>query len=108
MVNKLFVYGTLAPNRPNEHVLTKIGGNWAKGSVRGYLHEAGWGAAMGYPGIQLHENGNKVEGYVFISDNLEENWTVLDDFEGSEYERILTTVTLENDQVMQAYIYVLR
>ena len=28
MIQRLFVYGTLALGRPNEHVLRKIGGTW--------------------------------------------------------------------------------
>lgn len=107
MVNKLFVYGTLAPNCPNEHILTNIGGMWAAGRVKGYLHELGWGATMGYAGIQLNKLGNEIAGFVFISDNLEKNWASLDAFEGVEYKRVLTSVTLENNQIVQAYIYVL-
>lgn len=28
MIERLFVYGSLGPGRPNEHVLAVIGGNW--------------------------------------------------------------------------------
>ena len=28
MIQRLFVYGTLAPGRPNEHVLREIGGSF--------------------------------------------------------------------------------
>ena len=31
MIQRLFVYGTLAPGRPNEHVLSEIGGSWEAG-----------------------------------------------------------------------------
>ncbi len=43
MSNKLFVYGTPGPGRPNEHILGKIGGSWEKASVTGTLHPEGWG-----------------------------------------------------------------
>ncbi len=47
----LFVYGTLVPGRPNEHVLTDIGGSWEEATVIGTLHEEGWGSARGdHPG----------------------------------------------------------
>ena len=41
-INNLFVYGTLAPGRPNEHILQDIGGTWKEGSVTGKLHQEGW------------------------------------------------------------------
>ena len=53
MTERLFVYGTLGPGRPNEHVLGSIDGSWEAASVTGTLHDEGWGAAMGYPGIVL-------------------------------------------------------
>ncbi|MEM6768042.1 MAG: gamma-glutamylcyclotransferase, partial [Bacteroidota bacterium] len=56
-MNKLFVYGTLGPGRPNEHILSSIGGSWQAGSVKGNLYEEGWGAVMGFPGIVLDEAG---------------------------------------------------
>ena len=66
MNSKLFVYGTLGPGRPNDHILNNIGGSWQKASVTGYLHHEGWGAEMGYPGITLDKDGDKVEGYLLI------------------------------------------
>ncbi len=38
-MEKLFVYGTLGPGRPNEHILKKIGGSWKRGFVWGKLFE---------------------------------------------------------------------
>jgi len=37
-MNRLFVYGTLCPNRENAHILAAIGGEWDKGSVHGTVH----------------------------------------------------------------------
>ena len=108
MSNKLFVYGTLGPGRPNEHILTDIGGVWQTGSITGKLHQEGWGAEMGYPGITLDEGGNKVEGFLFTSDQLSAHWPALDDFEGSAYERVLTKVELENGSYADAYVYTLK
>ncbi len=108
MIKKLFVYGTLGPGRPNEHIMKNIGGTWEKASVIGILHQEGWGAKMGYPGITLDKEGDKVEGFVFSSDNLFEHWSKLDKFEGKEYERVLTTVKLQNKIVADAYIYTLK
>ena len=106
-INKLFVYGTLCPGRPNEHMLTKIGGTWEEGTVRGTLHPEGWGATMGYPAIVLNEEGPKVEGFVFSSDKLSDFWEELDVFEGEAYERVLTMVELNSNRRIKAYIYIL-
>jgi gamma-glutamylcyclotransferase (GGCT)/AIG2-like uncharacterized protein YtfP len=51
MIDRLFVYGTLAPGRPNEHILANVAGEWEPASVTGRLLEEGWGAAAGYPGM---------------------------------------------------------
>jgi gamma-glutamylcyclotransferase (GGCT)/AIG2-like uncharacterized protein YtfP len=108
MVKKLFVYGTLGPGRPNEHVLEKMGGSWDRATVTGTLHEEGWGAEMGFPAITLDSSGGKVEGFLFSSENITEHWAELDAFEGEAYVRTLTTVELHDNTVVEAYIYTLR
>ena len=35
MIHRLFVYGTLAPGRPNEHVLADVPGEWEPATVMG-------------------------------------------------------------------------
>lgn len=107
MQQHLFVYGTLGPNKPNAHILEVIGGTWRKGSVKGLLKEAGWGAELGFSGLMLNSDGQTVDGYIFSSEQLDTLWNNLDEFEGSEYQRVLTEVTLENGQTQQAYVYAL-
>jgi len=46
VIEKLFVYGTLGPGRPNEHVLDAVGGSWETATVSGTLREEGWGAVL--------------------------------------------------------------
>ena len=104
----LFVYGTLIPGGPNEHVLSAIGGTWQEASVNGYLKPQGWGAAMGYPGIVLDEAGDEIKGYIFCSDNLYSHWDELDVFEGKEYKRVPVKVKTKNKMLVEAYIYMLR
>ncbi len=108
MIQRLFVYGTLSPDGPNRHVLAQIGGDLVRASVRGRLHEAGWGAEIGYPAIVLDECADPVEGYLFVSANLAEHWHELDDFEGEEYERVVTLAQLQDRTTVDAFIYVLR
>lgn len=108
-MHRLFVYGTLGPGRPNEHVLKKIGGSWRKGFLWGKLYQEGWGMEMGYPGIRLEEKIEKIQGHVFSSDRLEEYWAELDLFEGKEYSRVKASITLEGEQrEVEAFIYVLK
>ncbi|HYG64287.1 MAG TPA: gamma-glutamylcyclotransferase family protein [Thermoanaerobaculia bacterium] len=105
MTHRLFVYGTLAPGRPNEHVLADVPGRWEPAAVNGTLLQEGWGAAEGYPGIILDEHGGEVKGLLFSSERLAEHWARLDDFEGEGYERVLTAVKLEDGTAVGAYIY---
>ncbi len=108
MIEKLFVYGTLGPGRPNEHVLDAIGGLCETATVTGTLREKGWGAEMGYPGIDLDEHGGEVEGFLFTSESLSGHWASLDVFEGEAYRRVLVKVKLKDGYKVDAYIYALR
>jgi gamma-glutamylcyclotransferase (GGCT)/AIG2-like uncharacterized protein YtfP len=105
---RLFVYGTLAPGRPNEHVLKGVPGTWESATVRGDLRQRGWGAAMGFPVIVLREDAPEVRGFLFSSDVLPEYWRRLDDFEGRGYERVLTQVERQGGERVDAYVYVAR
>ncbi len=107
MTHRLFVYGTLAPGRPNEHVLADVPGEWEPATVAGTLFQEGWGAAAGFPGIVLDEHGGEVEGFLFSSESLAEHWARLDEFEGEGYERVVTTVKLKDATAVDAYIYAL-
>ena len=83
MQQHLFVYGTLGPNKPNAHILEAIAGTWNKGSVKGLLKEAGWGAELGFPGLMLSPDGQTIDGYMFSSEQLDTLWNSLDEFEGA-------------------------
>ena len=105
MIDRLFVYGTLAPGHPNERVLAQVSGSWEPAVVRGKLLEEGWGAAVGYPGIVLDEQGDEVHGLVFTSRELAAHWARLDAFEGEGYERVLVSAELQDGTRVEAYIY---
>ncbi|HEY0661998.1 MAG TPA: gamma-glutamylcyclotransferase family protein [Lysobacter sp.] len=105
MTHRLFVYGTLAPGRSNEHVLADIPGEWQPAAVTGRLFEEGWGAAAGYPGIVLDEHGDEVHGFLFSSESLDQHWARLDEFEGEGYERVLALAKLPDGTTVEAYIY---
>ncbi|WP_058959282.1 gamma-glutamylcyclotransferase family protein [Type-E symbiont of Plautia stali] len=107
-MHSLFVYGTLGPGRPNAHIMENIGGSWQQGYVLGNLHEAGWGAAMGFPGIELTAEGTQVNGFVFSSDNLSAHWSMLDEFEGEGYQRVPVEVMLQDGSTLISEIYALK
>ena len=106
-MQRLFVYGTLAPGRANHEVLKGIPGTWEPATLRGTLLPEGWGAAMGCPGIVLTADGDKVEGYVFSSAQLARHWPRLDAFEGEGYKRVSATVRVNGAHDVDAYVYVL-
>jgi gamma-glutamylcyclotransferase (GGCT)/AIG2-like uncharacterized protein YtfP len=104
-MKNLFVYGTLKRSEKNSYLLDKIGGEWIEATVKGKLYEKGWGYKFGCPGIKVDVKGQVVHGYIFRSDKLEENISFFDEFEGAEYKRTITDITLKNGITTKAYIY---
>ena len=102
---RLATYGTLGPGKPNHHHVSMIAGNWSTGSVRGFLHEAGWGAELGFPGIVLDPAGPEVSVDLLDSNEIEAHLGRLDEFEGPGYDRVLTKVQTPMGEV-DAFIYV--
>ena len=107
-MQRLFVYGTLAPGRVNHGVLKDIPGSWQAATLRGILFEEGWGAAMDCPGIVPSADGDEVEGFVFSSGHLEAHWPMLDAFEGDSYQRISVTIRVNGTHDVEAYVYALK
>lgn len=106
--NALFVYGTLAPNRPNHHIMTPIvGGEWVSAYAFGELLPNGFGASLGYPALIPADDGQKVQGFIFTSDEMTNHWDKLDDFEGEGYDRVIITAYLETGESVTAYVYAL-
>ncbi len=107
---RLFVYGTLARGGSNTHRLDRLGGTWQKAKLRGTYHAEGWGKTKGYPAVIL--NGyHWISGYVFSSPRLQHHWPALDEYEGEAYQRVITSVLLEDDRsqlrYLPAFIYTL-
>ncbi|MBM7342129.1 gamma-glutamylcyclotransferase family protein [Pantoea coffeiphila] len=106
-MESLFVYGTLRPGHSNAHIMENIGGEWLAGHVTGTFYERGWGAAADFPGIVLHSDGAQVNGYLFLSDNLQAHWPMLDEFEDG-YDRVKVEVTTVDGLQVSAWIYQLQ
>ncbi|MFY7910510.1 MAG: gamma-glutamylcyclotransferase family protein [Emticicia sp.] len=107
--NRLIVYGTLAPNKPNHRVVEHIRGTWFEGIVKGKLESKGWGAALGYNGFKpaTIEEQQLIKAYILFSNELVANWQMLDEFEGNGYKRIFAKFELENGDVGIGNIYAL-
>lgn len=108
MTDHLFVYGSLAPGRPNDHAMSDIRGKWIPATTRGRLEHAGWGAELGFPGIVPDPDGAVVEGWLFSTDDLAAHWQRLDEFEGDGYRRVRVPAVREDGAVVTADVYVLR
>ena len=106
MTERLFVYGSLAPRRPNDHVLAPLGSTWEPAVVHGDLLDLGWGADHGYPPWPCDRTDPRLSGLVLTTPALADHWTSLDEFEGPGYSRVLATVTLASGEVVDAWLYV--
>ena len=106
-MERLFIYGSLAPGRPNHDVLKDIPGSWEPASLKGKLLDKGWGATLGYPGIIPSDEGEEVQGFLFASEYLSEHWSMLDEYEGTGYKRITVQVKAESGEKIEAYVYAL-
>lgn len=97
----LIIYGSLAPNGPNHSVIEHIKGEYKKAKVKGKLENKGWGAELGFPGFR-HGNVDdqtEIECIVLFSEELLANWQRLDEFEGTEYKRILAKYELDTGEI---------
>jgi len=108
LIDRLVVYGSLAPGQPNHHHLADIAGTWRTGWVEGELYDRGWGAAQGYPGIRLKGGGPRVDVQVLESAELTHHWDRLDEFEGKEYQRLSVEIFGLDESPVTGCIYALR
>lgn len=50
----------------------------------------------------------EVDGFLFSTDKLEQQWQMLDDFEGFQYERVVVDVSVDSGEKIQAWTYVMK
>ena len=60
-----------------------------------------------FDAIILNEKDALVEGYLFSTEKLAENWQMLDDFEGVQYTRVQVKTILDTGEIVQAWTYVM-
>jgi len=107
-MNKLFVYGTLAPGKQNHGVLSDLAGTWEQAIINGTLVNEGWGAEHGCPGLIPSTDAPEIHGYLFTSNDLKNHWDRLDKFEGEDYQRELVSVKLSSGECVESYVYSIR
>jgi gamma-glutamylcyclotransferase (GGCT)/AIG2-like uncharacterized protein YtfP len=97
---KLFTYGTLAPGKPNHRILSGLQGTWARCTTRGQLMEV-----SGLPVFRWTPFGPRIEGELFVSPDLAQQWAQLDQFEGASYKRrMISGVTNTGTVVANVYL----
>jgi gamma-glutamylcyclotransferase (GGCT)/AIG2-like uncharacterized protein YtfP len=104
---RLAVYGSLAPGKKNHHVIAGINGSWRKAVLHGSLRNEGWGAGEGFPGFLWDGTSTAVAAQVFSSHDLPHYWTMLDEFEGEEYRRILVPANIAGGEMEICNVYAL-
>ena len=105
---RLAVYGSLIPGKENHHIVEPISGVWSTGYVQGDFYDRGWGAGIGYPAVSWRAGGPSVPVYILTASGLSEHWSRLDDFEGSDYRRILVPVFSDTGTLIVCNLYELR
>lgn len=106
--NKLIIYGTLAPDKPNHHKMEGIDGDWFPAILKGgKLENKGWGSELGFKGYISAPADEQMDipCYVLFSSDLVDNWEYLDDFEGTGYKRILAQYILDDEKKGFGYVY---
>lgn len=93
------------PGAKDHWVVRSIAGEWTAGFVRGFAFDITWGPAEGYEGFMPDDDGNSVPVMVLVSDKLEKNWPSIDDYHGDGFVRKLAAVTLDDESVVDAWVY---
>ena len=104
----LIIYGSLGPGESNYHIISHINGIWCKAFINGKIIDNGWENRTGYPVFQRvpESEATTVEVLAFVSEELDDHWTLIDEFEGTElYKRTTISCELEGGQIVDAFIY---
>lgn len=106
----LIIYGSLAPGEKNHHIISHIPGEWHRATIKGKIKDNGWSDnRSAYPEFNRVKDESEAETIhvqAFISKELHQYWTDIDEFEGTElYGRKPIDCVLENGQKTTAFIY---
>lgn len=104
-MQRLFVYGSLAPGRSHHHLLSDLPGHWQPATCTGFLLPGGFGMSRGWPAFKPDPAGTDINGYLFTSGALSPRWSLLDRFEGRAYRRVRCQVRLADGSQVSAWLY---
>lgn len=102
---RLFVYGTLRRGSPNKYAdLLQANAQFlGNASMRGRLYQF-----PNYPGAVLSDQPDEwVPGELYQLQNLS-ILSTLDEYEGSEFERVKITVSLDKGPALETWVYLFR
>jgi gamma-glutamylcyclotransferase (GGCT)/AIG2-like uncharacterized protein YtfP len=102
VLDRLFVYGTM---RTGQTARSLIANSITK-CLSAHTSGAIYAFPMGYPGFTEAEGG-KVVGEVLWLTDLAATFGLLDAYEGEDFARIITQVTLDTGEEIWAWLYAL-
>ena len=88
---RLVIYGTLAPGKPNHNVIADLGGEYHDCAVHGRISEVD-----GFPHFTWAPSDAGLGALLFSSKQLPGKWDELDRFEGDGYKRRLIPATVDS------------
>ena len=88
---RLVIYGTLAPGKPNHNVIADLGGDYRDCAVHGRISEDD-----GFPHFTWVPSEAVLGAQLFTSKQLPGKWDELDRFEGDGYKRRLIPATTDS------------
>lgn len=108
VINTLFVYGTLMTGGANHYLLQPYLLNVTPAQTKGLLFDLPYG----YPA--MIDGDGLVQGELVMLSNVTDALTILDrleDYFGEDcqenlYHRVFRNVTIDNESVVQAYVYI--
>lgn len=87
---RLASYGTLRPGQSNYKIVSNIQGVWLPGTIRGSVREV-----AGYPAYTWSDDGEEISVEVLCSEQLIQEYSRVDEFEGVNYKRTLVPVLMD-------------
>lgn len=96
---RLACYGSLRRTEKNHHVVADIPGKWYQGTIKGFVFK--WN---NYPIFNADSDGAEIVVDVLESEALAENFERLDEFEGTDYQRNVVVVAV-NDTLLFSNVY---
>ncbi|MEQ8839890.1 MAG: hypothetical protein RIB98_02840 [Acidimicrobiales bacterium] len=88
MIERLALWGPLAPGGAEHWLVRSIAGEWSEATVSGWEYTIGFGPAAGQPGLTLDPDAPVISVAVLTSDRLDRHWRDLDAHLGSGYRRV--------------------